>query len=490
MYFKNQRLKLFIPILIVLSVISCGKAHRQREKKTKIPVQKVIKGSGTTTIVCEGCRRCHPVTLDTNHTKTCVVCHNGNSLATTKDKAHTGMHIAPASPRQMQDKCAKCHPEIVAGVAKSSHFTLYKAVNMVRQAFGAQKISSLLKIPAVNKPSTPLELADDLLRRRCLRCHPYYQGDPYPATRHGTGCAACHIAYENGKPASHKFIMPGDTQCLNCHYGNFVGADYYGRFEHDFNWEYRSPFAPNDDDLQVRPYGIRFHQLTPDIHQRHGMSCIDCHSGQELMGIGNVKITCRVCHFYKITGSHPGNLQFSDGKLWLNTVKGEKIAVPQAVNPAHKLKKAACQVCHALWSYNDQGTYLLRQDTNDFEEWFALTRQGDFEVEKELEANIFFNDDSGDAHMTDKISGQDKPGIWLKSYRLRRWEPVQICRDKNGILQVCRNILDLHLSYVNEDDKVIFDNAVPDQNSNRPQPYTPHTTGKAGVFFKQRLHPK
>ncbi len=361
---------------------------------------------------------------------------------------------------------------------------------MVRRSFGAKKdISSLLEIPTVKEPLDPLQLADDLLRRRCLRCHMYYPGDPYPATEHGTGCAACHLAYKNGQLVSHKFIQsPSDTQCLTCHYGNFVGADYYGRFEHDFNWEYRTPFSTEDDEFSVRPYGIRYQQLTPDVHQLQGLLCIDCHSGPELMGGSDKKITCKTCHLYKDEGWHPKNLNFTMGKLWLTTAKGKKLPVPQAVDRAHRYTKTAnCQVCHAQWSFNDQGIHLLRQDTDDFDEWMALTRQGNFEVEKELEANLFLDDGSGEAKMSDKISGQDKVGIWLKSYELRRWEPVQICRDKDGILQVCRTLLDLHLSYINGDDEIILDNVRPNDNFPQLQPYTPHTTGKAGAFFQQRL---
>ncbi|NOX25687.1 MAG: hypothetical protein GXP59_06170 [Deltaproteobacteria bacterium] len=480
MYFANHKLKLCLLFLIALQIISCGKAHKQRGD-----LHKAVKKA----VVIKSCRDCHAVTLDQSHAIPCVVCHKGRSMAANQKDAHRGMIAAPADPDNMRI-CGKCHPVIVANAGKTRHFTLDKAVNMVRQSFGAKKISSLLQIPPVNKPLTALNLVDDLLRRRCLRCHPYYRGDPYPATRHGTGCAVCHLAYDNGKLISHKFIRPGDKQCLSCHYGNFVGADYYGRFEHNFNWEYRTPFTANDDDLKVRPYGIRFQQLTPDIHQKHGMACIDCHSGRELMGgNGRTKITCSVCHFYKANGPHPANLRFVGGKLWLKTVKGKTLLVPQAVNPAHKyVKTAACQVCHAQWSFNDEGVYLLRQDSDDFEEWAPLTRQGDFEVEKELEASIFQDNLPDGPQMTDKISGQNKAGIWLKSYRLRRWEPVRICRDSNNILQVCRPIMDLYLSYTDTKGKVIFANITPAKKYARFRPYTPHTTGRAGIFFRQRLH--
>jgi len=471
-------------IIIILPMLGCDKGQEKAPKTKTTSIPPVVK--------IKGCRGCHPVRLDRDHQLSCTVCHDGNGQAASREAAHAGMIASPAAPRQMLVKCGKCHHDIVSAAAHSTHFTLSKAVNMVRRAFGAKRdLESLTDIPAATagQPASPLALADDLLRRRCLRCHLYYPGDPYPATRHGMGCAACHLAYDRGKLVSHEFIrQPGDRQCLSCHYGNFVGADYYGRFEHDYNWEYRTPFSAGDDqDMHLRPYGIRYHQLTPDVHRQKGLLCIDCHPGSQLMSNKDKGPTCRTCHLHQGQEPLPANLRMKDKELWLITKDGRRLAVPQAVNPAHAYDTmAACQVCHAQWSFGDQGLYLMRQDTDNFEEWHALTRQGDFEVERQLESNLLEDNGDGEAIMTDKISGREEQGIWLKSYVLRRWEPVRICRDKHGILQVCRSMLDLHLSYVNQDNEVVFDALTPDRQVPL-LPYTPHTTGKAGAFFRQRL---
>ncbi len=472
-------------------MLSCDKAGEKHHEDgagsaIKTPAKGIAENRDLTPV--KGCMGCHNINLDNKHKLPCITCHAGNNQTIKMADAHAEAVRSPSSPSMMMNSCGKCHPEITRNITTTNHFTLKNEVNTIRQAFNGQEISSLLEIPVIDKPQTPLELVDDLLRRRCLHCHLYYAGDPYPATRHGKGCAACHISYDNGKPVSHNFMPPSDKQCLSCHYGNYVGADYYGRFEHDFNWEYRTPFGKNDGDIANRPYGIRFQQLTPDIHQKAGLSCIDCHSGKELMGNKN-KISCTACHLYNST-QHPDNTELIADEVWLNTVNNKKIIIPQMINQAHKYTKiAACEVCHAQWSFNDEGVYLIRQDTDDFDEWLALTRQGNFEVEKELENNLFTDDGSGEARMSDKISGEIKTGIWLKSYKLRRWEPVQICRDAKGILQVCRTIMNLHLSYVNDEDEVIFDNIIPKKNSASLKPYIPHTTGKAGAFFKQRLTP-
>jgi hypothetical protein len=49
---------------------------------------------------------------------------------------------------------------------------------LVRGAFGAkEKINSVAEIQTPEKISSILDLTDDLLRRRCLICHPYSSGD-------------------------------------------------------------------------------------------------------------------------------------------------------------------------------------------------------------------------------------------------------------------------------------------------------------------------
>jgi len=89
--------------------------------------------------------------------------------------------------------------------------------------------------------------------------------------------------------------------------------------------------------------------------------------------------------------------------------------------------------------------------------------------------------------MSDKISGKQFPGLWHKGYRMRRWEQVTIGRDDAGKLQVMRPILDLHLSWINEDEEVIFDSISATTKNNGMIPYIPHTTGKAGLFYEERI---
>jgi len=59
----------------------------------------------------------------------------------------------------------------------------------------------------------------------------------------------------------------------------------------------------------------------------------------------------------------------------------------------------------------------------------------------------------------------------------------------DGRLHIFRPILDLHLSMVDADNTVIFDNVSVEPRQRRYLPYTPHTVGKAGAFFNERLTP-
>jgi len=481
---KKKRTILTLLCLLALSFSGC------REGRT--PESPAVQETPTRP---PGCQGCHPeIRLDPSHDLACTGCHEGNPVGATKEQAHAGLISHPAHPEQMQKSCGGCHARQVAEAASSIHFTLKKKINAIRAAFGATSpLGSLTEIPKHKSIVSPLDLVDDLLRRRCLLCHVYSPGDGYPETVRGTGCASCHLVYGNGKMTSHAFNKsPADRQCLHCHYGNFVGADYYGRFEHDFNLEYRTPYRT--DATETRPYGVEFHQLAPDIHQKAGMACIDCHSGAELMGEHSAAksttpaITCLFCHGWRKGLPLPlNNLHVETDRLVLTTrLTGKKLVVPQLIHPAHKQyeKKADCTVCHSQWTYNDQGTYLLLTDHPEHPAWSKLGVQGSNEVEKQLDTPT-----AEGPSLRDKLTGVQTPGLWIKGYELRRWETPLIGLGPDGRLHIFRPILDLHLSMVDTNNKVVFDNVGVEHAQHRYRPYTPHTVGKAGAFFNERLKP-
>jgi hypothetical protein len=327
-----------------------------------------------------------------------------------------------------------------------------------------------------------------MLRRRCLRCHVYTKGDDYNAVTHGTGCSACHLAFMNGKMASHAFVVPADRQCQSCHYGNYVGSDYHGRSEHDYSWEYRTPYSSQTErNTAPRPSGIEWHDLSPDIHQQRGLACVDCHrdSGHNR----GPTINCRTCHGW-LPGQpipFPDKLHVRNQTLILTgQTDGKEHAVPSLRHPAHRQygHQVACQVCHGQWGFNDAPTHLLLSKRPAYEPWERLTVQASSEVELLLEHNLNYSDELP-LSMRDGLTGESRPGVWYQGYGQRRWEQMIVRRDTDGVIKVFRPILDLRLSMIEADGQVPFDN-VTGLNSGM-LPYTPHTTGPAGLFFLDRF---
>jgi hypothetical protein len=473
-------------VLLSLFLSSCSGDVEQEE----VPPVEVA----APVIVLEpGCTSCHDKKLDAAHDIGCIRCHKGDNNSAEKQQAHRGMLSQPAHPDTMEEICGSCHQQQVSDTAHSSHFTVKNEVNRVRMAFGAKtELASLLDIPVQTDPKTVLQLADDLLRRRCLRCHPYYTGDRYPAVVRGAGCASCHLEFYKGKLVSHSFLRtPGDSQCLQCHYGNWVGYDYYGRYEHDLNDEYRTPYTTRYD--YFRPFGVEFHQLTPDIHQQKGMVCVDCHGGSELMRRQETKILCSSCH--RPEGVKPdqsiANISENEDGVYTLLSAGDGLphVIPALKHPAHKKynDRVACLVCHAQWSFGDNGTHLLRSDLEEYDDFIKLSVQGSFEVEQIIKNNLDYDADELPHVMTDKISGRDGMGLWYKGYGTRRWEDVTIGRDDSGRLQVMRPLLKISLSWIDEDEEVRFDSVPSHAENNGWLPYVPHTTGRAGLFYKDRI---
>ena len=157
-------------------------------------------------------------------------------------------------------------------------------------------------------------------------------------------------------------------------------------------------------------------------------------------------------------------------------------------HPAHsEYTNIGCQVCHAQWAFNDQETNLLRNDLEEYDDFSRLTVQGSFEVENILKNNLDFDVEEMDHAMSDKINSEESTGLWYKGYVTRRWENVTIGRDDSGKLQVLRPLLDIRLSWIDEDEEVQFDGIQANSETQGMTPYTPHTTGKAGLFYRERI---
>ena len=381
-----------------------------------------------------GCLICHEITLDENHQFSCTSCHKGDAKAGSKAKAHKGLERWPASPENAGRFCGSCHRSEILSISHSSHYNLDNEIGMVWQAFFPGASAPRLKeIHAVSRPATEKELVMDLLARRCLRCHPFYEGDDYSGVRRGKGCASCHM--KTGRKVSHLFRPPETANCLSCHYGNFTGWDYVGRFEKDYPEDFRAPLERGRH--VKRPYGVEWIEMQPDIHFRKGLSCTDCHEKREfhVEASGPQRPSCVKCHIS--LSERIGHLQSS-------------------------VCKAECETCHAAWSFWDQGRSLLRKDAPDPEEWLFLAVQGSSEVEKQITEWADMNSGfSFKSFMKDKINGGLFPGLWFSGFEKRRWAPVELGLGVDGHLSVMRPILSLSLSYVDASEETVLDGIRP-----------------------------
>lgn len=320
--------------------------------KIRFPMDKVFAGAKAATkgSKCLSCHKGIELISDT-HDFGCIKCHKGNAASEDLEIAHKGILPNPADPRVVSQSCgvSDCHQDQLYRVERSLMSTSAGEIASTRFAWGAQDGLDAV-YAATDKAGLKLiptqaesnELVDDMLRKKCLRCHINSPAPQRAGDYRGTGCAACHMVYSNdgktmtgdmaiqktqkanlaekakdkklaadmsgligkrGYPMKHRLTVAVPTvQCVRCHSGNRTGTEYIGLFEHDYEKMYRSP-----RDLGGPPsalYGIDHHTLVPDIHYEKGLACIDCHTATEIMGKGEVfsashealETTCSDCH--------------------------------------------------------------------------------------------------------------------------------------------------------------------------------------------------
>ena len=437
------------------------------------------------------CIQCHPVELDKAHAFSCSNCHNGNENKKTKELAHVGLISKPAHPDHAEASCASCHSELVAGTAHNAHYLLPSYTSLISDTID-DVVSHPYHLHSFAEPSSGTELLQDALTRKCLRCHVYHSGDDFPLTRRATGCGACHLEYYDGAMVSHRFQKrPKDTACLSCHYGNRVGFDYYGYFEHDLNEEYRTPYTTRK--AFFRPYGVEYHNLEADVHKRAGLVCVDCHHQAQLMGKPGKRAECRSCHDINFLsdGTAGATKDENNSYLYLSPATGKSFKLPLMSHPAHLQyqNRVSCQACHAQWSFKDNQTHLLRIDHDDFDEFEKLTLDGDSHVHHVLFSNIDFDSEIQAVSTDHYLTGESFPGIWVQGYLERRWENTDLISGDDGIIHVSRPMLDLYLSWIDREEFIRFDNFRPIATQRPALPYIPHTIGRADAFFRQKLSP-
>jgi len=418
--------------------------------------------------------------------------------------------------------CVECHKQEFEVLETSLHATLNGIINQTRYLWGAQKTASpplysannaLAPLPAPpDFPKGPARLVDDFLRKKCLRCHIGTKGLQVPGLYRASGCAACHVLYnENGlyagdDPAMDK-TRPGyparhgltgripDSQCLRCHNANHVGADYHGLFERDAHSMFQE--AVTGGRKVLRLYGGAYHRLSKDAHAEAGLSCIDCHTKEDVMGNGSMygfaleasATTCQSCHggFGKTPNLDLAAIERTPDGYVFNSKDGQArpLPTPQGRTPGHDKAlhgRVRCGACHARWSFQDYGLSALRLDRGDLTQWdFLAGFDPEFAAEiaksREVERVALLS--------LDPLLKDTTPGVWVLGRRFRRWEPMPLGLDHQGRFALLRPKYQYLVSYVNVMGQSVLDGVSPIRGDGLGKgwafsPYVPHTIAGPG----------
>ncbi len=239
----------------------------------------------------------------------CTECHGGVQDAD-KATAHTDLVADPASGPD--SSCAACHAEETEMVSTSLHTTL-------------QGYWTVLDARSVPENHPPLE---EMFGNHCASCH--------------AACGDCHISRPDSVGGG---LVDGHTinrtpsmsqNCTACH-GSRVGNEYLGKNE----------------------------GVLADVHFRQGrMTCITCHSGQELHG----EARCTECH---------EGAEFEPGAAPADRYAGIQSPLCTDCHPtvasgadgvvqhqAHE-EKLSCQVCHSVTYTSCDGCHVAVSEASD-----------------------------------------------------------------------------------------------------------------------------
>lgn len=187
---------------------------------------------------------------DPHFSNGCSSCHKGDSASTDKAKAHAGLAKRPSDDPAT---CGTCHPAIAKTYTLSLHYTNAGMKNGVAARFSAAEKKAY---------------DSKVFEQSCRSCH--------------ASCGDCHVkspvvgGVNTGLLASHAFVRKDESKtCALCH---------GGRVYPEFTGEYGG---------------------SPDVHYRKGMTCMDCHTADQMHGNGKAyagrrdvenKPSCAACH--------------------------------------------------------------------------------------------------------------------------------------------------------------------------------------------------
>ncbi|HKI48158.1 MAG TPA: hypothetical protein VKA69_02455, partial [Desulfobacteria bacterium] len=160
----------------------------------------------------KNCMSCHKgiEAISPNHPFACAECHLRPKDRHSKPlRSHQAILRNPSDPQFVRQFCLPCHEKEISTLEHSLHWSMAGIINQTRFLWGAQKTAApaiygvkapLKPLPEADfskPPEIPADLVDDFLRRRCLRCHIHTKGPGGVGFYRATGCAACHMHYDD-----------------------------------------------------------------------------------------------------------------------------------------------------------------------------------------------------------------------------------------------------------------------------------------------------
>jgi len=284
---------------------------------------------GVDTSSCSSCHRGLELASQNHHA--CVTCHGGDPRAADKQTAHRLMYGGknPAAPASWEKGCGSCHRYQLdrvksglmytnTGMIKNIRLTWDSSGEELYSASGGTGYAPDGKPLQLRKVAELDDLAGELYRKFCSRCHVGTENaDAYGAS-HAAGCAACHFPFNDaatyqgndrlmyGKEAlsaSHAMAtLPDNLVCSRCHSrSGRIYLSYAGLYDGN---NALVPTRNGEPGPAMISGGRSVSSIMPDIHFARGMDCIDCHTSRDIMGDGysyansyvQVETACQDCH--------------------------------------------------------------------------------------------------------------------------------------------------------------------------------------------------
>ncbi len=352
----------------------------------------------------------HRTATDKNHTPddNCSACHNSSSHmkshgeagakciqchfpAQDKTKIRASSSVSqsrarvklegligkPGLLKNSEFTCGHCHKSETSGVKHSLMSSAAGLILTTRMAFGDKdRQFSRFNTPEITPSSLNPDVAPDhYMQDLCMECHlgnatvpvsPSLAGiyhenaavfkiksilqkkaKPFPG-----GCLACHLTGERG---AHSDLTTeiGDQRCAGCHSGSGRISLSYAGYMEKF-----TDISSSDEGKNLLSYLRKFSsvehsnekylRVEEDVHHKAGMQCVDCHDGNEVMGMST-------SHAHKGDGTGVQCVSCHSSSLRRESVSknGERafIAGFQETRYEHQIegdhKHLACITCHS-----------------------------------------------------------------------------------------------------------------------------------------------